>query len=89
MGNRNGDGTFDNVLENANFWSATEDGANNAYGRNLNYDGTDLNTNDNNKDNAMPVRCVKDSYGLGMRNWSRVPRMFKLNVKHNAAISKR
>ncbi len=27
----------------------------------MNYDDTDLNTNDNNKDNAMSVRCVKDS----------------------------
>lgn len=55
-GNRNGDGTFDGVFENANFWSSTENGANNAYNRNLNYDDTDLNTNDNNKGKAMSVR---------------------------------
>ena len=59
-GNRNGNGTFNNVQSNANFWSSTENSANNAYNRNLNYNGTDLNTN-NNKNNARSVRCVKDS----------------------------
>lgn len=59
-GLRYGDGTFVNVLEGAYFWSATENGADFAYGRNLNYDGTVLCTRGSYKDDALSVRCVKD-----------------------------
>ena len=60
-GGRFGDGSFDSVREGAGFWSATETGANYAYYRYLYYDFTDLNTDDNVKDWALSVRCVKDS----------------------------
>ncbi len=60
-GYRSGDGTFAGVLERAYFWSSTESGAYYAFYRKLYYDVTVLFTHGNNKDNAMSVRCVKDS----------------------------
>lgn len=54
-------GAFDEVLEVADFWSATLDGASNAYCRDLCYDGTVLDTCFSKLDVAMSVRCVKDS----------------------------
>ena len=60
-GDRRGDGTFYGVLERANFWSSTEDGADYASYRILDYNVTDLLPIDFGKDKAMSVRCVKDS----------------------------
>ena len=59
-GNRNNNGDFNNVVNNANFWSATENDTDNAYNRNLNYNNANMNTNNNNKNNAFSVRCVQD-----------------------------
>ncbi len=58
---RNGGGTFVGVLERALFWGSTEDGADYAYGRELIYNDTDLSTDDYDKNDALSVRCVKDS----------------------------
>ena len=66
-GNRNNNGSFNNVGNNANFWSATENDTDNAYNRNLNYNNANMNTNNNNKNNAFSVRCVQDfSQGPGL-----------------------
>ena len=62
-GNRNTDGTFNNVGRNGNFWSSSENNSDNAWNRNLNRDNRDLNRNNNNKRNGFSVRCVRDSLG--------------------------
>lgn len=49
---------FNNLGNNANFWSSTENNSNNAY--NLNISDDDANVN-NNKTNGNSVRCLKDS----------------------------
>jgi uncharacterized protein (TIGR02145 family) len=61
-GNRNNsDGTFNNMGNNANFWSSSENDANNAWNLNLNNDNSDANRNNNNKQNGFSVRLVRDS----------------------------
>jgi len=61
-GNRNNnDGSFNNLGNNANFWSSTENDAGNAWNRNLNYNTANVNQNNNNKNNGFSVRCLKDS----------------------------
>jgi len=59
-GNRDNNGTFNNIGNNGIWWSATENDATNAWNRNLNYDNTNLNRNNNNKQNGFSVRCVRD-----------------------------
>lgn len=59
-GYRNNNGNFNNLGNNANFWSSTENNSNNAWNRNLNYNNTDVNRNDNNKQNGFSVRLVRD-----------------------------
>jgi uncharacterized protein (TIGR02145 family) len=59
-GNRNNDGTFNNVGRNGNFWSSSENNSDNAWNRNLNNDNRDLNRNNNNKRNGFSVRCLRD-----------------------------
>ena len=55
-------GSFYFVFAYAYFWSATEDGANHAYLRNLYYyNETGLRTYDYYKGFALSIRCVKDS----------------------------
>ena len=49
------------VLEYADFWSATEDGARSAFYRSLSDAGTGLYSRVSLKDYALSVRCVKDS----------------------------
>lgn len=61
-GYRNNNGTFNNIGNNANFWSASENNTNNAWNRNLNYNNSDINRNNNNKENGFSVRCVRDWY---------------------------
>jgi hypothetical protein len=56
----NNNGTFNNIGNNANFWSSTENNSNNAWNRNLNYNNSDINRNNNNKQNGFSVRCVRD-----------------------------
>ena len=62
-GNGNSDGSFNNVGNNGNWWSATENDADNAYNRNMNYDKSNVNRNNNNKSNLYSVRCLQDCNG--------------------------
>ncbi|MCF7877812.1 MAG: hypothetical protein K9M14_05775 [Candidatus Omnitrophica bacterium] len=61
-GNRNTDGSFNNLGSNTNFWSSTEDG-DSAWRRNLNSDNSTVNRNTNDKDNGFSVRCLRDLKG--------------------------
>jgi uncharacterized protein (TIGR02145 family) len=63
-GNRNNDGRFNNVGSNANFWSATEDDAGNAWNRNFNNGNAEVNRNQNNKTNGHSVRCLENCHAL-------------------------
>jgi uncharacterized protein (TIGR02145 family) len=62
-GYRNNDGNFNNIGNNGNWWSATENNASNAYNRNLNYDNDNLNRNNNNKGCGFSVRLLRDLKG--------------------------
>ncbi len=57
----NNNGNFNNLGNNGNFWSATENNTNNAWNRKLNYNNTQVNRNNNNKQNGFSVRCIRDS----------------------------
>jgi len=59
-GNRNIDGSFNNVGKNGNWWTASENGSGNAYNRNMNYDKDNVNENNNDKGNGFSVRCLQD-----------------------------
>ena len=59
-GNRNNNGTFNNIGNNGNWWSATENNTNNAWNRNMNYNNSNVNRNNNNKELGFSVRCVRD-----------------------------
>jgi uncharacterized protein (TIGR02145 family) len=59
-GYRNTNGNFNNLGNNGNWWSATENSSTNAWNRNLNYDNGNVNRNNNNKVNGFSVRCVRD-----------------------------
>lgn len=60
-GNRNNnDGTFNNLGNNGNYWSSTQNGTSNAWNRNLNYNNANCNRNNNNKQNGFAVRLIKD-----------------------------
>ena len=56
----NNNGNFNNLGNNGNFWSATENNTNNAWRRKLNYNNTEVNRNNNNKQNGYSVRCIRD-----------------------------
>jgi hypothetical protein len=59
-GNRNTDGTFNNLGSNGNWWSSAAESSSNAINRQLNYNGAVLNRNSNAKANGFSVRCCKD-----------------------------
>jgi len=59
-GNRNNNGTFNNIDNNGNWWSSAENNTNNAWNRNLNYNNGNVNRNNNNKKNGFSVRCLRD-----------------------------
>ena len=59
-GNRNNNGTFNNIGNNGNWWSATENNATNAWNRNMNNNNSNVNRNNNNKEVGFSVRCVMD-----------------------------
>jgi RNA-directed DNA polymerase len=59
-GNRNNNGTFNNVGNNGNWWSASEFDTTNAWNRNLNNNNANVNRNNNNKTNGFSVRVVRD-----------------------------
>jgi uncharacterized protein (TIGR02145 family) len=61
ISNGAGNGNFNNLGNNTNFWSSTENNTNNAYNMNLNNNDSNINVNNNNKENGFSVRCVKDS----------------------------
>lgn len=56
----NYNGSFNDLGSNANFWTSSENGSNNAYNRNFNT-GASMNSNNNNKNNQYSVRLVKDN----------------------------
>jgi hypothetical protein len=60
-GNRNSDGSFNNLGSNGNWWSSTESSSTNAWNRNMNSSNGEVNRNNNNKTNSFSVRCLKDS----------------------------
>ncbi len=61
-GNRNRiNGLLNNQGTNGNYWSSTVSGTN---ARNLNFNSTVANTNNNNRANGFTVRCLKD-YSMG------------------------
>ena len=62
-GNGNSSGSFNNVGNNGNWWSATENNASNAYNRNMNYSNATVSRNNNNKSNLYSIRCVQDCMG--------------------------
>jgi hypothetical protein len=57
-GNGNSDGSFNNVGNNGNWWSATENNASNAYNRNMNY---------NDKSYLYSVRCASEASTMRRR----------------------
>jgi uncharacterized protein (TIGR02145 family) len=69
-GYRNNNGNFNNMGNNANFWSSTENNSNNAWNRNLNYNNSQVNRNNNNKQNGFSVRCVRDLLQSSTTWWS-------------------
>ncbi len=64
-GNRNNNGTFNNVGNNGYWWSSTENNTTNAWNRNLNYNNGNINRNNNNKKNGFSVRCLRDLMETG------------------------
>jgi uncharacterized protein (TIGR02145 family) len=58
-GNRNNSGGFNNLGNNANFWSSSENDASNAWNRNLNYNNDGVNRNNNNKSYGFSARCLQ------------------------------
>jgi len=53
-------GYFNNVGNNAYFWSASENNSNNAWNRKLNYNNSEVNRNNNNKQNGFAVRLLRE-----------------------------
>ena len=60
-GYRNNNGNFDNLGNNAYFWSSTENNSNNAYYQNLNYNNAEINRNNNSKLLGFSVVCIRDN----------------------------
>ncbi len=59
-GNRNNNGTFNNIGKNGNWWSSTENNTNNAWYRDLLYSKGSVGRDDLNKTNGFSVRCLRD-----------------------------
>ncbi len=71
-GNRNNNGNFNNIGNNGNWWSASENDTNNAWNRNMNYNNSNVNRNNNNKEHGFSVRCVrvlKENDATGLFSW--------------------
>ena len=58
-GNRNTDGSFNNIGTETNLWSSLQSGGS-AWRRNLNSGNATVNRNTNTKTNGFSVRCLKD-----------------------------
>jgi uncharacterized protein (TIGR02145 family) len=59
-GYRHSNGSFNNIRNNAYFWSASELNSTNALNRDLNYSNSNVNRTDNAKSVGYSVRCIKD-----------------------------
>lgn len=59
-GYRNNNGDYNNMGNNGNWWSSTQNDSNNAWNRKLNYNNTNVNRNNNNTQNGWGVRCLRD-----------------------------
>jgi uncharacterized protein (TIGR02145 family) len=59
-GYRVNDGSFNNIRNNAFFWSASELNSTNALNRDLNYSNSNVNRTNNAKSVGYSVRCIKD-----------------------------
>jgi hypothetical protein len=53
-------GSFNNVGNNGNWWSATENDASNAWNRNMNWNNSNVNRNANNKAYSFSLVCLRD-----------------------------
>ena len=69
-GYRNNNGNYNNMGNNGYFWSSTETNSNNAWRRNLNYNNSEVNRNNNNKTNGYSVRCVRNLKQLVSFNYN-------------------
>lgn len=58
-GNRNTDGSFNNLSSNGNFWTSLQSGTS-AWNRNLNSSNATINRNTNSKTNGFSMRCLKN-----------------------------
>jgi uncharacterized protein (TIGR02145 family) len=58
-------GSYYNLGDNANFWSASEYDATNAWNRNLNNGNAGVNRNNNNKSNGNSCRCLPSTGIIG------------------------
>ncbi|NCU40047.1 hypothetical protein EOL99_04145 [Candidatus Falkowbacteria bacterium] len=64
-GNRNTNGSFNNLGSNLNLWSSSESSSTNAWRRNFNTSYSTVNRNTNNKGNGFSVRCLTSTgYGF-------------------------
>jgi uncharacterized protein (TIGR02145 family) len=59
-GVRSYDGAFNDIGGSGYWWSASENGTSNAYGRNLLYNRNSLNNNYNNEVDGFSVRCLRN-----------------------------
>ena len=59
-GNRNNNGTFNNIGNNGNWWSSTEIDTINAWGRRLSYGNGNVGRYVFNKRVGFSVRCLRD-----------------------------
>jgi len=59
-GYRSGDGAFDYIGGNGDWWSSTQSNANNAWGRGLYYYGGNVLGGDYYKESGFSVRCLRD-----------------------------
>jgi hypothetical protein len=63
-GNGNSNGSFNNVGNNGNWWSSSENNAANAWNRNMNRSNANVNRNNNDKTKLYSVRCVQDCFKI-------------------------
>jgi uncharacterized protein (TIGR02145 family) len=59
-GGRNDVGSFSSIRDNAFFWSATEDGSNDAWRRSLSNANSNVSRRDYSKTSGFSVRCLRD-----------------------------
>lgn len=59
-GYRSSNGYFYDLGNSADFWSSTEDSSSKAWGRRLDYDGSDVGRLSSPKQFGFSVRCVRD-----------------------------